>query len=257
MADGTDPARARTSLETKSRQLLTFLIISLSVVGVIFISAVVLFIADGPNRLDTAKFVFGATLPLLASWVGTILAYYFAKENFTAATQSVSDMAARVTMGERLKSIPVREKMRPFEEIKHLPVAPGAEEAVKLADVLTQFPKSERLVFLSPQKCLRYLIHKSVVERYLSALALDSERLPAGKGVKDVTLRDLLADAKSKDLFVNLYAFVKPNQTLADAKTAMDSIPRCGDVFVTENGRSDEPIVGWITDNRILESATV
>jgi hypothetical protein len=43
----------------------------------------------------------------------------------------------------------------------------------------------------------------------------------------------------------------------ADAKEVMERIEKCGDVFVTTTGKPSEPIVGWITDNVVIENAAV
>jgi hypothetical protein len=40
--------------------------------------------------------------------------------------------------------------------------------------------------------------------------------------------------------------------TLSDAKKAMEPLPWCQDVFVTEAGTSDETVLGWVT-NAIIE----
>jgi hypothetical protein len=32
---------------------------------------------------------------------------------------------------------------------------------------------------------------------------------------------------------------------------------KCGDIFVTQTGNSSEPIIGWITDNTIMENAKI
>ena len=102
MAAGDDQSH-KPPLEQRSRQFLTFVIISLSIVGVIVLCVTVILLAPAEESLDTAKFVFGAALPLLASWVGTILAYYFSKDNFMAATQSVTQLARTVSGIEKLR----------------------------------------------------------------------------------------------------------------------------------------------------------
>jgi hypothetical protein len=53
------------------------------------------------------------------------------------------------------------------------------------------------------------------------------------------------------------YCFVKKTATLLDAKNAMDAMKECMDVFITENGKVEEPILGLITNNRLLEVAKV
>jgi hypothetical protein len=37
----------------------------------------------------------------------------------------------------------------------------------------------------------------------------------------------------------------------------MDSIARCQDIFVTKTGSSADPILGWITDNKIAANSKV
>ncbi|MBV8376475.1 MAG: hypothetical protein JO279_05670 [Verrucomicrobia bacterium] len=109
------------TFDTQSRQVLTFVVVCVSIIGVLALACVVIFSNNTPTtQLDTAKFVFGAVLPLLASWVGTILAYYFSKENFALATQSVSALASTITGADRLQSISVRDKMRPLASIKYM-----------------------------------------------------------------------------------------------------------------------------------------
>src|SRR5262245_15470064 len=144
------PTEAPTTFETKSRQVLTFLIVCVSVIGVLVLACVVIFIDKKPDtQLDTAKFVFGSVLPLLASWVGTILAYYFSKENFAAATQSVSDLASKVSGPERLRSVSVQEVMRPLGRIKFMSLQQGQEDGIKLGELDQTFGRVERLLFLN------------------------------------------------------------------------------------------------------------
>jgi hypothetical protein len=50
---------------------------------------------------------------------------------------------------------------------------------------------------------------------------------------------------------------VKKTATLIDAKNAMDTMKECMNVFITENGKIEEPILGLITNNRLLEVAKV
>jgi hypothetical protein len=51
---------------------------------------------------------------------------------------------------------------------------------------------------------------------------------------------------------LKLFGVVARDRTLRDAKAAMESQKNCQDVFVTATGGTGEPVVGWITDGRIL-----
>lgn len=246
-------------VDRKSRRVLTFLIISLSVVGVIVLSCVVILTDHDPKtRPESIRLVFSSVLPLLATWVGTILAFYFSKENFMAATQSVTEMTKTVTGVEKLKAIPVRDKIRPLALITYQQVAPADDDNTKLSDLAKKFASLERILILDANLVVRFLVYKTMIDKYLGQVALGSTTLPAGRAVADLTLKNLVdSDANWKHLFENSFGFVAETATLADAKSVMDKIDKCGDVFVTKTGKKDEPILGWITDNTISENAKV
>src|SRR5713101_3697494 len=86
----------------RERVYLTEIVAGFSLVGITSLAAIVLYKDRSP---ETVRYVFASIIPLLASWMGTILAFYFSKENFMAATQSVTDLTRTVTGIERLKTI--------------------------------------------------------------------------------------------------------------------------------------------------------
>jgi hypothetical protein len=68
-----------------------------------------------------------------------------------------------------------------------------------------------------------------------------------------LTLADLLQDPDFTAMTQVTFAVVPQPATLADAKRAMESLPWCQDVFVSQTGTRTEPVVGWIT-NAIIEA---
>jgi hypothetical protein len=257
MPDTPSPPQEST-IEAKSRRWLTFVVVIISVTGVVALGITTLVVkSPGTNDpFEKVKYVSATILPLLASWVGTILAFYFSKENLMAATQSVTDLSKAITGIDKLKSIPVREKMRPLSEIKFEQVLNGGEAKVKLSDLLKKYTNVERIIILDDKNVVRFLIYKSMVERYLSRIATDPALLPAGVAIADLTLKHLFdSDSQMRVLFETSFGFVRVDATLADAKQVMDKIPKCQDVFVTQTGDPKEPIIGWVTDNAILENA--
>ena len=58
----------------------------------------------------------GADQESFAAWVGTVLAYYFFKDNFKAASKSVQDMA-KIATDEKLKALFVRDEMISFRSM--------------------------------------------------------------------------------------------------------------------------------------------
>ena len=91
-------------------------------------------------------------------------------------------------------------------------------------------------------------------------MALDPVKM-VDKKITNLTFKDLLgfveADPKLKGIFESSFGFVAVSDTLADAKREMERVAKkmsCNDVFVTQNGKPDEPVLGWITDNTIVEN---
>jgi len=248
------------TIEAKSRRWLTFVVVLISVSGIVAlgIAGIVAKSGAATDPFEKIKYVSATILPLLASWVGTILAFYFSKENLVAATQSVTDLSKALGGIDKLKAISVREKMRPMGAITFESVPNGNESSLKLSALLAKYTSLERIIIVSEKNVVRFLIYKAMVERYLSHVATGTVAAPQGVAVADLTLKHLLdSDAGLRALFQTSFGFVRSDATMADAKKVMDNIAKCQDVFVTDTGNSSDPIVGWITDNTILENAKV
>jgi hypothetical protein len=247
--------KAPSSAETKSRQILTFLVICISILGVVVLGLVVLCFG---RDLSTAQFVFGAILPLFASWVGTIMAFYFSKDNFQAANQAVSDMAKTVTSIERLKGIPVAGKMRPIEKITYTQVKPADDQTTKLVALLSSFGDCERMLILGEDNSVRYLIYQALARKYLTNLWVNTPPETTPPDPRASTLKDLAGSpVNANNLIQKSFVFVSADATLGDAKLKMDALKNCNDAFVTKSGSPDESLLGWVTDNTIAENSVV
>ena len=240
-----------------SRTILT-MVMSLGGLGLIaYLGHIVLAVgsSDPKSSEENAKYVFASIVPLIASWIGTIMAYYFSKDNFAAATQSVATLTKSLT--ERLASVAAKDKMRPLAQITVTRLTPAQDATYTLAQFSIDFAKVDRGVILSAGDVLRYIIHKAMVEKYLLSITLGTHAAPAGKAAGAITLADMLGDDAQIKQYSTLAGFVSQDATLADAKSRMDSITNCQDVFVTKTGSKDEPILGWITDNKIAANSKV
>ena len=94
MSNGTEQAIA-SAADQETRNRIAFWITFGGLIAVTILGAFVILLAAKNDRGDAAKLVFGSLLPLLGTWVGTVLAFYFAKANFespqrTPRTFSVS-----------------------------------------------------------------------------------------------------------------------------------------------------------------------
>lgn len=209
--------------------------------------------------LDTGRMVFSALLPLFGTWVGTVLAFYFSKENFKVASDATRDIVKAAGIG--LADTDIKDAMIPRAAIVGPVSAPKDKlEDVKLPDIEAAFqntlPSGRRvtrvLIFGANNKCMG-VIHRSV---WNESFRIGQNANPPVdftahtlKGVLGLT-SDTDPRKTYKDVITAL-AYVPFTGTLADAKKRMESIDGCQDVVVTETGQPSEPMLGWITNVKI------
>jgi len=203
---------------------------------------------------EPAREVLTLLLPVIGTWVGTILAFYFGTANFEAASRSALAIATQLTPSERLRSQPVSNKMiqRPA-----MFAVLGPPENVKLAktlDDLAQQGKGERVPVLDANDHPLYVVHRSAIDRFI----VEKARSTSNADLNTLTLRDMLSDDRIGPALKVSFGTVRQDSTLADAKSVMDALgPACQDVFVTKEGTKTEPVLGWITNNIIDDYAKV
>ncbi len=78
-----------------------------------FTAIMVALLSDEPDkeRFVYVKDILTIILPLVGTWVGTVLAFYFSRENFVAAAKQTADLVRQLTPEQRLQSIAVTEVM--------------------------------------------------------------------------------------------------------------------------------------------------
>ncbi|WP_437939730.1 CBS domain-containing protein [Sorangium sp. So ce341] len=264
------PARGYPPMSDGStRNGLAIVVLALSTTSILALAIYTLAVSEAGDRPDTAKFVFGAILPLLASWVGTVLAYYYSRENLTAATRSVTDLAQQITSTQRLASIPVTGKMLRRSAFVTLPPDKARPWSVATSQTLESVQMYlaerdvQRLPLFDEQDRLVAVIHLSEITKFRAsamtrapaAQASGAQLTQGATGApaaapSQPTLADLLDDPRRRALFEG-FAVIPITATLADAKAAMDALDKCEDVFVTSSGRRTDPVLGWVTDKDI------
>lgn len=248
MADGNTP----NNVTTLNRERLALWIVIFSIIAITILAGVS--IATSQNVAGEAKAVLATVLPLFGTWVGTVLAYYFSKDNFAAATASVTELVGKVTAEQKLASIPAKDKMiaRADMFVKTLP-----EDKIKLVetlDALEKTKKGSRIPILDDQGHPAYMVHRSMIDRYLA----DQARKTPPPDPATLTFKNLLTDDPELGKWAKQsFAVIKEDSTLAEAKSAMERISGCQDVFVTKGGTESEPVIGWVTNVVIAENAKV
>jgi hypothetical protein len=232
-----------------ARTVLTF-----SIWGLILVAIVPALLFKSSDPKETLNVL----LPVFGTWVGTLLAYYFGKDNF----ESGAKMATTALTGqEKLQSIPVTTVMIPVSGIE-LPqeVRDHADhyDQIHLAVVSTQMEtsKRERLPLINPANGAAVaVLHKSLIDRFL--IRKSTANPPVA--LADVTLQQLLDDLQAGKVAKDSFVVIPNTATLADAKAAMTqkSTPdlTCEDAFVTAPGSTK--VLGWITSDIINENSKV
>lgn len=243
------------------RFILAIVVSSLVLVGIITFSCITIWKAADAGA--AAKDVLTYTLPVFGTWVATVLAYYFNKENLDAAAKSVKDVMS-MTIPEKLQSILVRDKMIPKNAIIGGKLPADKIIFSEVLDEINSKKKGDRYpIFDENDKLIRYVFHKSKIAELLAELALNGV---SQNNLQSKTLKDVLDDPdlyeKYGKVFQYTFGTVDESATLMDAKTAMETISKhsdiisnCQDIFVTKGGKKENEVVGWITSGIILENS--
>ncbi len=197
-------------------------------------------IGHSDNKTKDAQDILSTVLPLVGTWVGTVIAYYFSKENLESATRSVTQLAQQLSPQERLKSTSVTSVMIPLANINR---PAQNDDVTQLLTAIIQNPIQQynvnRVPILTDNDLPKYVIHKSTIDSFQA-------QNPAN--IETSTLNDLLNDPKLGTIIRDSIFVVPENATLADAKEKMDRTANCQDVFVTKDGTYNSPVLGWITN---------
>jgi len=212
--------------------------------GLVLLTLVIVTTALSNDPGGDSKDVLNAVLPLIASWVGTVLAYYYSRENLQAATRSATEIARNLSGVEKLKSLHARETMMPFDRIDAMTVA----DTTPLRDIIAFLKQRgrQRLPIFGEDRVVQYIVHLSTINDCIGQAALE------GKAVHDLSFGDLLADPARRTILADSFATIPETATLADAKAALEQVRGREDVFVTRTGHRSEPVLGWITDNSLV-----
>lgn len=210
----------------------------------IFLMVFALFVIKAPETAATAETVFNVILPVLASWMGTVLAFYFSAQSLETTSDNLKQ-----ALGQPARPIgggtKISEKMIPISSIRgRIDLAEKPAGTIKLSDLQEQFGTPAngativtRLMFLE-KSIFRYVLHVGTFNGFL---------VKRGGSAGDLTFADLLDDADIKQQISKLVVFVAESATLADAKIALDAVPGAQDIIVTENGDAGAAMRGWMT----------
>jgi hypothetical protein len=172
--------------------------------------------------------IFNSTLPLYGTWVGTVLAYYFAKENFDSATESTKTLLSLPGKSDTLESILVSAAISNrflFEDDLTKPLT-------DIKDILNKNDRKRLPILNKNNSTLLFLAYYEDLDLYNT-----------NNSAK--TLNDFIQFSPDKN---KLSVFVKNSISLAKANEERKKIVDCRDIFVTESGEKDSKVIGYLSD---------
>jgi hypothetical protein len=192
------------------------------------------------NKIDTLLMgLFGSVLPILATWVGTVIAFYFTNESYREA--------ARVAQGgiETVKPT-VAERMIFYDGIGRIEVDTRSDANTwRMDDIwnLMKEPVTRVLIFEKSKRSPIFIIRKSRIPGEW----LDSEKKKwTGGDVKVEDYRKWGDGSNGSDSI--RFEFVPISATLEHAKQVMRD-NNVADIFVTARGQKSDIVLGWLTDD--------
>lgn len=247
--DDTDSSERNNWLETNFKNQLAWAVFLVSAAGILIAAYIASLPANGATPVDKRE-IFHVLVPLFGTWVGTILAFYFSKENFESANESVRRMAARLTPEQAMQQTSVRQAMKLRGAIKAVMLAAGEDDdkvtLKALRDVLDS--GNSRVPVFRAGDVAKYVVHDSTLAKYIADKAMTEPG-----SVSDATkLSEMLGHRIGGEDFgsiVSKIAFVGLDASLQDARDAMLAVKGAQDVFVTRTGKPGEPVEGWLTNS--------
>jgi hypothetical protein len=242
----------------RTRTVLAYIVVLLGAAGITAISITAIALASDTQTPGMIRLVLTGVLPLIGTWVGTVLAFYFASHNLqvaSAATREAAESAVRLAGIRREPSTLVDDVMIRGVNIQRYTLTAGEKpEDVKLKSVLgviRNLPGGDsegRVPIMDANDKVYYVVHASVLNTYalrkkLANLDALTDRDTVGALKKDADL----------DALISAIEFVRTGATLAEAKAKMKAKEKCNDVFVTEDGTASGRVVGWLTNTDLAE----
>lgn len=238
---------AESSSDRRFRHLLAAGIVLLGIVLLGLASWIALHYADSDDRPEMARLVFASSVPLLGTWIGTVLAFYFARENLEAASNAQRQATeSTVTLAGIAPTTPVTAIMTPSDRIDPQEVASdeAAANGLKLNHLYKRMQDKERsrLPVFDASGAALYVVHEPDIDKYAQAVSASADALP-----DDHTLEKLLMKPELRKA-VTAFATVPLSADVGQARAQLHADPDCKDVFVTMSGRAQDPALGWLTN---------
>lgn len=249
--------------DSRNRERIALGVLIASIAAVVLVSFVVTITAEeGEKRQEASQRVMDSTLPLYGTWVGTILAFYFSRNAFEAASSATARNAAVL---QQVNSGLVSASPPPDNTLAKISLKSLANDLVfrlddinkPLQDVVDELVSNNRyrIIVVDADKKYVDLVYKINASAFMQTQPGGSNA-QGGQGGAQVppTLKNYLdwrhgQGEKAQPIVV----FLPQSATLADADAKLKETMGCRDVIVTTDGKDTSPVVVYVTDIDINE----
>lgn len=211
--------------------------------------------SDNTTASDSAKNAFSAILPVLAGWVGTVLAFYFSAASQERTSASLDKVISRSGGGPGPSTL-VSRTMIAFSSIAALQKLedkdgsrPKDISISKLQQAFEQAlpngTKVTRLLFVDSDGVFKYVLHIGTLNAFIV-----KQQVTGGAA----TFADMLADPETLHQISKLVVFVSASASLGDAKGALEKVRGAQDIIVTAAGNATEPMLGWLSNVDLIKA---
>lgn len=255
---------------TNSREKLAFWITTVSIIGIAIVSSIIIISAwqqeDKAVALQTIQLVFSSILPLFGTWVGTVLAFYFSRENFGSATESITKSIN--TIGSNISQKPAvknvvdimiqKSKIKPYKLEKlslkddNNETRENAFKEIKLDDFVKKLDRDEkyRIVVIDKDDVPIAVLHRSLLSEFLNKKRSESVD---NTQITNLSLNDYFIE-KMDGTPDSSFVVISEITDLNSARAEMIRKKNCKDIIVTKYGTNTEGLIGWITNNYLIEN---
>jgi uncharacterized integral membrane protein/methyl coenzyme M reductase subunit D len=225
----------------RNRTILTLIIVSAGILLIALLAMIIILLAADQEKLESAKWVFNAIIPLIASWIGTVIAFYFGRENFESATRQAMALTREALDDIQVENIMINVKTIVYRKIDE---ADDAKSSLNSIINLYKDIDKDRIPIFSSLLKPRFIIQKSTMIDYINS---KQNTKP------DLNLKDMIADNPKKFTFETSEGFVVVlrTNTVEEALNKMNSVKGCQDVIITDNGKETGEVIGWLTNTMI------
>lgn len=234
---------AGSSSTPKERSIVAGIVLIAGFASVILFSITTIVVSA--DRSAASQLVMSSVLPLLGTWIGTVLAFYFARENLEAASATTLDalrQVGRVSDETSVSSVMIRaDQINPRRDVPDA----AAAESLRLSSLYSsmQQTKRGRVPIFGPTGEVVLVIHDQDIDKYCQLAGRTADSLADTDLVSSLSANDELVKA------VRLFIGISRETTIGRLRTRLKETPGCADVFVTETGELKDPVQGWITDS--------